>query len=62
MGTVASYKSFSLQSLSHKSNAVSQRLQLELVAYESGHKESCFDCIWTICFQLFECKVGKLAG
>ena len=42
MGTVASYESFSLQSLSHKSNAVSQRLQLELVAYESGHKESCF--------------------
>ena len=62
MGTVASYESFSLQSLSHKSNTVSQRLQLELVAYESGHKEGCFDCIWTICFQLFECKVGKLAG
>jgi len=42
---VVTYESFSLQSLSDKSNEVSQCLsQLELVAYESGCKES-FDCI-----------------
>lgn len=39
--------SFSLQSLqlSHSSNRVSQ--QLELVAYESSHKES-FDCMYLL--------------
>ena len=43
-GAVA-YESFSLQSLSHSSNRVSQRWsQLELVAYDSGRKES-LDCI-----------------
>ena len=42
-GAVA-YESFSLQSLSDKSNGVSQRWsELELVAYESGRKES-LDC------------------
>ena len=35
------YESFSLQSLSHNSNGVSQRSsQLELVAYDSSRKES----------------------
>ena len=39
------YESFSLQSLSEKSNGVSQCWSyLELVTYESGRKES-FDCI-----------------
>ena len=43
MGAVVS-ESFSLQSLSDKSNGVSHCWsQLELVAYESGRKES-FDC------------------
>ena len=38
------YESFSMQSLSHNSNGVSQRRSsLELVVYESGRKES-FDC------------------
>ena len=39
------YESFSLQSLSRSLNRVSQRWsQLDLVAYDSGHKES-LDCI-----------------
>ena len=39
------YKRFSLQSVTHSSNRVSQRWSyLELVAYESGRKES-FNCI-----------------
>ena len=43
MGAVA-YESFLLKSLSDISNGVSQRWsQLELVAYESGRKES-VDC------------------
>ena len=44
MGAVA-YESFSIQSLSHSSNGVSQRWSLlELDAYESGRKEN-FNCI-----------------
>jgi len=39
------HESFWLQSLSHSSNGASQRWSLlELIAYESGRKES-FDCI-----------------
>ena len=39
------HESFGLQILSHSSNGVSQRwFVLELIAYESGRKES-FDCI-----------------
>ena len=40
------YPSFSLQSLSHSSNGFSQRwsYKLDLIAYESGRKES-FDCM-----------------
>ena len=39
------HESFGLQSLSHSSNGVSQRwFLLELIAYESGRKES-FDSI-----------------
>ena len=42
------YESFLWQSLSHKSNGVSQRWsRLELVAYQSGRKEN-FDFMYFI--------------